>query len=437
MFRLLKVVGNVTTHDLVRSLERLSNATLTRKMPDRYKSFLRMSRQYDYLIRAKRAGRGHCPNGLQTTGAGGLAVQCWACPDPERNLPEGWQDAPQSDSFLYALMLTIDANFRLKNRIRSNERDDPSLCAGQGYFVLNEPYKHHLRNYVAEEDLRQYGLGSAIRSALDHRTAIGVILRHRLSVEAAFETAGQGFAAANKAPFPWAGSKAIGTDLDNYDIQFALPVWHAAAAHETSCQAANSLSHAVGVGRTNGKASREQKVDYLNFEKNVKEGDTLARKMIIAMAERDRQREQFEEVDVSLTPAMRTDWQGRLDRWNANPSAPNPYVLDGNQGRSEAQILADLKRAELEDLRAGRQAAMLGDMTAVAFIKAALQLEDMQRRITAEVKESTNLTAERSSQIDEQRASFYKKLHSWETHQRVFMPGVGALRLKEEEKRES
>ncbi|KAF7306223.1 CxC2 domain-containing protein [Mycena indigotica] len=487
MFRLLKVVGNVTAHDLLRSLERLSNATLTRKMPDRYKSFLRMSRQYDYLIRAKRAGRGHCPNGLQTTGAGGLAVQCWACPDPECNLPEGWQEAPQSDSFLYALMLTIDTNFRLKNRIQSNERDDPSLCAGQGYFVLNEPYKHHLRNYVAEEDtstciafqalmqketklttgLRVSGVGDyanmdwVVLSALRWTTVRRLVLsydiacqwKQRLKLRAKVLVKGEeervkewaidhGWSSSSEqGPVPLAGSKAIGTDLDNYDIQFALPVWHA-AAHETSCQAANSLSHAVGVGRTDGEGiertwallnpigyltkemgegSRhdviEEKVDYLNFEKNVKEGDTLARKMIIAMAERDRQREQFKEVDVSLTPAMRTDWQGRLDRWNADPSAPNPYVLDGNQGRSEAQILADLKRAELEDLRGGTWRICSG------------------RRITAEVKEATNLTAERSSQIDEQRASFYKKLHSWETHQRVFMPGVGALRLKEEEKR--
>jgi hypothetical protein len=52
------------------------------------------------------------------------------------------------------LILALDANFRLKNRLRANEHQDPSLGPGLGYFVEAEPYKKHLRNYVAEKDVR-------------------------------------------------------------------------------------------------------------------------------------------------------------------------------------------------------------------------------------------------------------------------------------------
>jgi hypothetical protein len=86
------------------------------------------------------------------------------------------------------------------------------------------------------------------------------------------------------------------TRLDQYEILFALPVWHG-AAHEISCQTENSLSYAEGVGRTDGEGIErtwavlnplgystkemgngarhdaiEDKVDHLNFGKNVGQG---------------------------------------------------------------------------------------------------------------------------------------------------------------------
>ncbi|KAF7304805.1 CxC2 domain-containing protein [Mycena kentingensis (nom. inval.)] len=112
-----------------------------------------MSRQYDYLTRAKCAGRGHAgPRGLKDTEAGGLAVQCLACPDPGRNMPEGWKDAPPAEVYKHALMLALDANFRMKNCIRANELDDPSLGPGLGYFVFSDAYKEHLLKYVGKAD---------------------------------------------------------------------------------------------------------------------------------------------------------------------------------------------------------------------------------------------------------------------------------------------
>lgn len=38
----------------------------------------------------KRAGRGHDSSGVKGTGQGELALQCRACPQPGKNLPNGW-----------------------------------------------------------------------------------------------------------------------------------------------------------------------------------------------------------------------------------------------------------------------------------------------------------------------------------------------------------
>ncbi|KAJ7059185.1 hypothetical protein C8F01DRAFT_1059219 [Mycena amicta] len=502
-FRLLKVIANVNANDFVQTLERLTDATHTKKVADRYKSFVRMSRQWDFLARAKRVGRGHCEDGVITTPPGGLAVRCWACPDPDRNMPEGWEDAAEGDAYRHSLLLALDANFRLKNRIRANERHDPALGRGLGYFVETDAYKDFLRHYVVEEDvstciafqalmqketrlttgLRVSGVGGCVcaRHGVVRPMGLGDLQKGEryanmdwillsavdgirvkqlvVSYDIACQWKQRLYirAAAVDAP----RESAIRTDLTDYGLKFGIPVWHA-AAHEASCQAANSLSHAVGVGRTDGEGIErtwailnpigystkemgeghrhdtiDDKIDHVNFEKNVKEGDTLARKLVIALAERDRQRAEFAEVDASVKPAIRIDWQRRIDQWNANPSLPNPYMMDGKHaGPTEAEILADLKKAELEEVRAGRTDALIGKMTGVAFIKAGLQLEDLQRRIRAEVKATTTMTADRASQLDELRVSFFKKLRNWETHQTVFMPSVEVLRAVEEEKRD-
>jgi hypothetical protein len=51
------------------------------------------------------------------------------------------------------LLIAIDANFRLKNRIRANELEDPPLGPGWGYWVEPKGYQEHVRRYVKETDV--------------------------------------------------------------------------------------------------------------------------------------------------------------------------------------------------------------------------------------------------------------------------------------------
>ncbi|KAJ7039474.1 hypothetical protein C8F04DRAFT_1178631 [Mycena alexandri] len=124
-FRILNVVGNINVHNFVGAMERQTDPSQVEKVPDRYKSFGLMARQYSFAKRTKRAGRGHDP-------AVRMQSSIW---------------------FLYMLILAMDANFRLKNRLRANKRDDPPLGDGWGYIVEEGPYKEHLHGYVAEKDV--------------------------------------------------------------------------------------------------------------------------------------------------------------------------------------------------------------------------------------------------------------------------------------------
>ncbi|KAJ7470067.1 hypothetical protein B0H11DRAFT_1730986 [Mycena galericulata] len=489
-FRLLNVVGNCNVHDFVGTLERLTDPLMTASVP------------YSFLLRAKRAGRGHEGEGIRKTSPGGLAVMCWACPHDGKNLPDGWKDVDAKFRFLYMLLLALDANFRLKNRLRANERQDPSLGSGLGYFVESGPYKEHLRHYVAEKDvssciafaallqketrlttgLRVSGVGGCVcaRHGLVRPQGLGDLQKGEryANMDYIFLSSIMGVAIlclaisydiacqwkVNLAPRAKKIAKdtPVTTSLDDLEIQYALPVWHA-VAHEVSCQTENSLSYAIGVGRTDGEGIErtwailnpigyatkemgdgarhdaiEDKVDRLNYEKNVKQGTTLARKLIVALAERDKQVEGFKELDSSLSSNLRKLWTRRIDDWLSDRTKPNPYCLEGGTkaGPTEAEVLAELKAAESQEAAEGRAPLSETTSTPSAFIKAGLQLEEAQRRIRAEVKGLTLVTADRSSQIQELRIALLKKLRTYERLQLVFMPGVATLRAAEEEARD-
>lgn len=122
---------------------------------------MRMVREWRHLKMLKRAGRGYDSAGVESTASGECAVLCPACPQPGKNLPDNWHDVPKGkryalehlclyslswlvNSWLYALFLAIDANFRLKRRIVSKDSVDPSLSRGWAYFV-ETAYKTYLQ----------------------------------------------------------------------------------------------------------------------------------------------------------------------------------------------------------------------------------------------------------------------------------------------------
>lgn len=51
-------------------------------------------------------------------------------------------------SWIYALFVAIDANFRLKRKIVSNNITDPSLSRGWAYFVEEAGYKEFLAGKI-------------------------------------------------------------------------------------------------------------------------------------------------------------------------------------------------------------------------------------------------------------------------------------------------
>ncbi len=59
-----------------------------------------MIREYRDIKSLKRAGRGHDERGCSGTTRGECAVLCPACPQPGRNLSDGWQTRPEQERYV-------------------------------------------------------------------------------------------------------------------------------------------------------------------------------------------------------------------------------------------------------------------------------------------------------------------------------------------------
>ena len=62
----------------------------------RYRQFLTAICQWRHLKLLKQAGCGHDPGGIMATQPDQCAVECPACPHPDRNLPADWTNVAKS-----------------------------------------------------------------------------------------------------------------------------------------------------------------------------------------------------------------------------------------------------------------------------------------------------------------------------------------------------
>ncbi|KAJ7123325.1 hypothetical protein C8R46DRAFT_1238052 [Mycena filopes] len=480
-FRLLNVVANVNAHDFILTLERQTDALGTtglRWMPDRYRAFSRIARQWVFIQRVRRAGRAHDAAMLDATTLGELMVICW------RAHTTGETYRRIGAIFLYMLILALDTNFKLKNRIRANERHDPSLGPGWGAFVEPTAYKEHLRNYVGETDistciafaallqkdtclttgLRTSGVGGCVcaRHECVRPNGLGDLQKGEryanmdyivMSCLAGFAlmmlTISYDIACQWKKNLSTRNKllpEAIQLDLDNVEVQCGLPVWHA-SSHELECNNENSLSFLAGVGKSDGEGvertwadlnpaafhtkemgignradTLEDKIDSHNFLKNLAQGDALPRKLLVALAERTRQVDAFKEVNRTVPKELQTLWQAQIDTFVADHRETNPYALPKSGAPTESELQLSLKREEEEEIRQGR--ARLHATSATAFLSAGIQLEDAQRRIRAEVAGRALVTADRASKLHDRRVAFKVKLAKFRKLQEVFTPGA-------------
>lgn len=122
-----------------------------------------MTREWRVFKSGRRAGCGHFVGGYASLEPGGLVVECPACPQDGRNLPENWRDADLDTSWLYREDVGHDANFRQQNKQASSKERDPSLMDGKAVFVEDDPFEAWI---LLQTDIEELSTCSGFASLL-------------------------------------------------------------------------------------------------------------------------------------------------------------------------------------------------------------------------------------------------------------------------------
>ncbi|KAJ7178517.1 hypothetical protein C8R43DRAFT_871571 [Mycena crocata] len=502
-FRLQNVVGNMNASDFITAIERQTNATSSTGMdwlPHRFKEFMRMSRQWAFLKRAKRAGRMHDVLGIAGTAQRAMAVMCWACPHDKRNLPPDWREVDPKFQFLYMMLVALDANFKLKNRMRPNEHPDPPLGPGYGYFVEPDEYREHLRTYIPERDISTCIAFAALlqkdsRNTTGLRTSgVGgcVCARHECVLphgigdlqkgERYFRFANMDFillGALAGFALMWLTisydiscqwkirlkernkkmPKRMRLKLKKLKVQCALPVWHA-ASHEEDCQNENSLSFKDGVGKSDGEGI-ERTWAVLNpaayHTKDMGKGnrvDTLEDKIDshnflknlglgdalrrkLVVARAERDRQVKAFTDVSDTVEQPLQMFWQHQIDAWVKDPAEPNPYMLEKDDGPTETEVRLALKKEEEKDARAGQTPLHGTSATAFLTAGLQIEGSQRRIIQEVAGVALVAPDRESKIQEVRLSLLRKLATFRDLQKIYMPGAAAAIARDEAARDA
>ncbi|KAI0039995.1 hypothetical protein FA95DRAFT_1612138 [Auriscalpium vulgare] len=442
-------------------LARITNGTGLNTAKNHYKDFIRSMRCFRNIRMAKRGARAHDPAGITATSIGELVVECPACPQPGRNLPEGWEDAPKEEQWKYALFLAIDANFKLK--LKNRGLADVDLAPGWAYFVEDGPYQELCKKFIDQAEMKHCQSSFA---AVDHANiptskrfavnGVGAVIcaRHCFYRKSGLGDIQQGerycnidyvllSTIARTAPqikvlvlsydIACQFSKNLGRrmpqypevirlNLDEVRIIYAVPKFHL-LAHGDDCQNNFDLNKTEGVGRMCGEGL-DDFFGAINWRKTINLGTLLARAVKEAVPALERHKKILEDNNNTIPEAVRACWTTMIQAWDANHTCANPY-----EEPVAVTTLADvrLELGEEEAAEADRGLISLHEMSASVFLSAGLKLEDIQRGLHVAAKDSDSKTPAGRLALQEKRNSLQYRIRLWQTVQTIYMPAVAAF----------
>ncbi|OJT14652.1 hypothetical protein TRAPUB_8795 [Trametes pubescens] len=434
-FQELNFQGKTNLYDFWKTIERLTDNSGSGVF-NRYKQLSHVMRLWRHLTALKRFARGHDPTGPGGTKAGELALECAACPHPEKNLPQGWADAPPDVKWLYTLFLMIDANFRA--RCKDRKLDDFELASGWSYYVEETKYQAHVKAcahrkeentcsaehnaitkaHLSREGYIASGIGAVLcaRHALVRKNGTGdlqlgerqanmdylvlsTVLGILLSLLFSYDIACQWYKHLFKRmleDYP----PEMHIDRSKIDeIRFAIPKKHFRVHGPNHSHF--SLNFLPRVGRTYGEgietqwgvlnplalSTREMSPGMRhevfndhwgawNWQKTIGFGDFLLHALEVAHVMRIHQRRAFVEYSATFEPAVVRQWEAMVQAWERDPlNSADPFE---EPHTSISYATAKKQLNEEEAIEALQGVFPAHDVTPGIFLQLGLEIEDQQ-----------------------------------------------------------
>ncbi|KAG6835885.1 hypothetical protein H0H93_013691 [Arthromyces matolae] len=492
-FQLLSFMSKVSAFEFYQTLVRLTDNTGTLSIPDRYREFLRMLREWRHLKLLKRGARGYDPKGVEGTKPGECAVLCPACPYPGINMPADLSAVASNQRWLYRLFLGIDANFRLKRLKVSTEDLDPGLNRGFAYCVERTAFQSYLKKYgkAVEDDTSTCNNHDAIKSASVRggkgvdASGVGKVecARHDMKRPIAIGDLQEGEKYINMDYFffstlsfrtppdvvlsydivcQWFKSLASRASLYGRDkfkdhtFTFLVPKFHL-AAHIPHCQVSFSFNFTPNVGRTDGEApergwaainaissstkemgpgSRRDTLDDhfgdYNWRKVISIAATFLRKGEEAIVSHQEHTDAFDEFSAALPTEDVAKWTQLVELWEKDNSNFNPFAAT-IQKISENAVRLELAEEDAAQLKENVTNVLHDDVPPSRLIAQGLELEDHQHALQVDIEAlGKNATDLQRTKVVERSNRLYRKIEAWITIQTLYMPHVAIIRSRAE-----
>ncbi|KAG9097601.1 hypothetical protein FS749_005932 [Ceratobasidium sp. UAMH 11750] len=443
-FHLAATDGKMSGGRFYALLSHLTTSTFPDSVPDRYREFMRVARQWMWLKTKQRAGD------LHTNESQALALRCPACPRIGINFID--QDVDHSNRYQYTIHISYDGSFQLVRRLRTEDDHDICLTGDTMYFVGTESYEAYL-SQVGDTGCKNTKVGDCN----NHKAAIGAwTLYEGLAVTGvgACSCAHHAFYMPRGVVNYYKGERFAYTDYaiasvlkqlqgegcDNvgvyYDIYChwsrnwwtraaslpspitkpsyfmgGIPKYHL-AGHTDPCYAQFSLNNMPGVGRLDaegcerlwadanqasrstsnkGSGARIDSLNYLfqdwNWRKTTYIASHLVRKLKEAVDASSEKRAQWDEFNACLDPSLSREWFN-LDTkpyHDQNGQWTSVYLSTAPPAMSVTQSLKKLREMESTDNHTQDQSYEV--FSAADWIAEGLQIELIQEKIRRDVKD--------------------------------------------------
>ncbi|KAF8888032.1 hypothetical protein BD779DRAFT_1611372 [Infundibulicybe gibba] len=472
---MLSYTSKVSVFEFYQALNRLTdNTKMNPPQCDRYPQLLRMIREWRYLKLLKHAGCGHNPKGISAAQPGECAVLCPACPQPGKNMPQGWKRAPQGEAYLHSRFLAIDANFRLRRKDVSSDAADPSLSKGLSYFVEELEYKKYLTSSSTAPEPKStcsrhdaVNLASSKRNGGVAATGVGAVVcaRHdfRLPNSVGDLQFGERYSNMDYLFYKSVQGTEVMQLFVSYDIayhtfdildghvniKFLVPKFHL-PAHVAACRTRYSFNFTKGVGRTDGEApergwsevdplapstkemgpgSRRDTLDFhfgdSNWRKMTSLGLTLMRKLKIAASEMVDYVVAHRELEASLPGASIATWRGQIEAWEEGRTLNNPFEVT-TETPTQAAARRELSEAEARDLEAGKDISLDENVSPSVLISVGMDLE-------TEHKLWDHSKDRQRTRLQLRTNALKRKIDGWFKILQLYIPPVALLCQKSQE----
>ncbi|THU88535.1 hypothetical protein K435DRAFT_679607, partial [Dendrothele bispora CBS 962.96] len=484
-FHHINCIGKLPAYDYYLALFLMTKSRQRKPPKDRYKVFLRSMFQWRHLKMVKRHGRGHHHLHISGTKEGELAELCPACPQEGWNLPVGWKLVAKTLLFKYAKFLALDANFRLRNKIVSNDYKSPTLGPGWAYLVPQEAYKEYIENFVDEKEMNSCsGFAAMFLANLKNVkglrvTGVGGCCcgRHRVWEPNSIGDLQKGERYCNMDFIFWSTIK--GKEYLNifisYDIScqwgrqfwmrmqqhdpsvemkygldgitFLIPKFHL-RAHRPACHSDYNFNYTPGCGQTHGevieegwsqsnKAASQTKemgpgtramtlddvFGFCNWQTIQNLDQVLGKRLINAVKEFDLHFVDFEKFDRALESKL---GRAQLEEWKEMVETWENDHSEDCPYEVQVEEKQSFRQAQLDLAKEEHEKIMRGEVihssSLCVFLVNGIELQESQCSLTLYLLTNNPLSPTQALEVQKRRTSLLKRIQQFRTVQKMLMP---------------